>query len=528
MSARWKAFLTILFISTMLTCVYGQDMCPTWPGPGSVVTDPLELSSQNGVLTVNLTMRTLVDSGGVTHYCYWYDDTTEAPTLRVNPGDTLIFNLTNDLPPSPAGMQRGSADTTSGDPCAGGPMTISSTNVHYHGLNIPPTCHQDEVIKTTIQPGDPTFQYKIQIPKNDPPGLYWYHPHIHMFTAAQVVGGASGALIIGGLEKMRPEVAGLPERVLIVRQFNVPSPQQEAQTPLDKDDTGLQLSLNYVPDYINLRPAVIQIKPGEKQLWRVLNSTSTQFLALQLQGNQGPRNLLLVGLDGVPLKTPKLMPTVTIPPAGRAEFVVEGPPADAFADLVNIGFDTGPGGDPNPPKTLASIDSNANAPEPPVHLPGVRKQTALNRFANLANITPIAKRKLYFSEKTSSVTGTPQFFITVDGQKERLYDPDDPPAIVTRQGAVEDWTIENRSLEVHAFHIHQIHFLVLDKNGQPTDHVIRDTVQVPYWTGKGPYPSVTLRMDFRDPETVGTFLYHCHIPDHEDNGMMAKIKVLPK
>src|SRR5690348_2444455 len=112
-----------------------------------------ELSSQNGVLTVNLTMRTLVDSGGVTHYCYWYDDTTEAPTLRVNPGDTLIFNLTNDLPPSPAGMQRGSADTTSGDPCAGGPMTISSTNVHYHGLNIPPTCHQDEVIKTTIQPG---------------------------------------------------------------------------------------------------------------------------------------------------------------------------------------------------------------------------------------------------------------------------------------------------------------------------------------------------------------------------------------
>lgn len=238
--------------------------------------------------------------------------------------------------------------------------------------------------------------------------------------------------------------------------------------------------------------------------------------------------MLVVGLDGIPLKTPKLMPTVTIPPAGRAEFVVEGPPADVFADLVNIGFDTGPAGDPNPPRTLASIDSSVNAPEPPNRIPEARKQATLSRFANLVNAKPTAKRNLYFSEKASSITGTPQFFITVDGQKEREYDPDEPPAIVTRQGAVEDWTIENRSQEVHAFHIHQIHFLVLDKNGQPTDQVIRDTVQVPYWTGKGPYPSVTLRMDFRDPEIVGTFLYHCHILDHEDNGMMAKIKVLPK
>jgi FtsP/CotA-like multicopper oxidase with cupredoxin domain len=77
--------------------------------------------------------------------------------------------------------------------------------------------------------------------------------------------------------------------------------------------------------------------------------------------------------------------------------------------------------------------------------------------------------------------------------------------------------------------MHQLHFLVLEQNGQPTnDPVIHDTVKVPYWDGvSATYPSIKIRLDFRDPETVGTFLYHCHILDHEDGGMMAKIKVLP-
>ena len=65
-------------------------------------------------------------------------------------------------------------------------------------------------------------------------------------------------------------------------------------------------------------------------------------------------------------------------------------------------------------------------------------------------------------------------------------------------------------------------------NGQAvTDPAIRDTVDLPYWSGSGPYPSVKLRMDFRDPNTIGTFLYHCHILEHEDKGMMGSIRVDP-
>ena len=97
------------------------------------------------------------------------------------------------------------------------------------------------------------------------------------------------------------------------------------------------------------------------------------------------------------------------------------------------------------------------------------------------------------------------------------------------QGDVEDWLIENRSRETHAFHIHQTHFLILERHGVPVQEpYLRDTINVPYWDGFSPqYPSIKLRMDFRDPNIVGTFPYHCHILQHEDGGMMGTIRVLP-
>ena len=102
------------------------------------------------------------------------------------------------------------------------------------------------------------------------------------------------------------------------------------------------------------------------------------------------------------------------------------------------------------------------------------------------------------------------------------------PNIVAQQGTVEDWIIENRSRELHAFHIHQLHFLLLDYLGkQVNEDFLRDTVNVPYYDGRSlVYPSVRLRMDFRDPNIVGTFVYHCHLLEHEDRGMMGSIQVI--
>ena len=122
--------------------------------------------------------------------------------------------------------------------------------------------------------------------------------------------------------------------------------------------------------------------------------------------------------------------------------------------------------------------------------------------------------------------GPIQFFITVQGQTPTVFNPDNPPAIVTTQGAVENWTISNQADEAHEFHIHQIHFLLLEVNGKPVTGGHMDTINIPYWSSTGPYPSVKLRMDFRG-QTTGDFVYHCHILEHEDTGMMAIIRVLP-
>jgi len=140
---------------------------------------------------------------------------------------------------------------------------------------------------------------------------------------------------------------------------------------------------------------------------------------------------------------------------------------------------------------------------------------------------------LYFSEKLedpNNPNSATTFYITVEGQTPTPYDPrSSAPSIVAKQGDVEDWIIENRSSELHAFHIHQIHFQLIDWSGVPINEpFLRDTVNVPYFNERTlQYPSVRLRMDFRDPNTVGAFVYHCHLLEHEDNGMMALIQVVP-
>ena len=119
----------------------------------------------------------------------------------------------------------------------------------------------------------------------------------------------------------------------------------------------------------------------------------------------------------------------------------------------------------------------------------------------LGNVKPVRTRKIFFSEKPedANVQGSPTvFMITEDGKVPAPYDPDAAePDITVHEGDVEEWTIENRSTEAHAFHIHQIHFMLTQWNGTPVDEpFLRDTINVPYWKGPGtPYPNLTLRMD---------------------------------
>jgi FtsP/CotA-like multicopper oxidase with cupredoxin domain len=436
-----------------------------------------------------------------------------------------------------------------------------ATNLHFHGLSVPPVCHQDDVLNTLIAPGGPPFEYRFRIPDDQTPGLYWYHPHVHGMTSPQVLGGASGALIVEGLERATPAVAGLPERVFVIRDQDLLNPAaQPVQTdsmpaPLvlrdaegDILNTGTgggkpakDLSINFVPvPYPRYGPASIEIRPGERQLWRVLNGSAITYLDLQLLAGAQPQPLGVVALDGAPFtwgaaQAPPVLwqSHILLPPAARAEFIVKGPPAGTAASLVTRTVDTGPAGENDPTRPLARVISRDDAPEPLERLSAGPAPPLTPSGPPLRSLSAVKTRKLYFSERPrdpQNPSSPTEFTLTVEGQEPKPFDPHSAtPNLTVQQGDVEDWTIENRTRELHAFHIHQIRFMLLEWNGVPLDEpFLRDTINVAYWDGRSQvYPAVKLRMDFRDPHVIGTFVYHCHLLEHEDGGMMGLVQVIP-
>jgi FtsP/CotA-like multicopper oxidase with cupredoxin domain len=528
-------FVAFAFLLMPATLAAQNGPCPRCAA-GSTVTNPPALYSQAGMLTVNLSYQTAQDAQGRTLYCFTTPNGTESPTLHVHPGDHLVVNVKNLLPaPVPAtAMQMA---TNAATVCGAPTMDASSVNVHYHGTNTAPVCHQDEVIHTLINSGQ-SFTYNVAFPSDEPPGLYWYHPHVHGIAEPAVLGGASGAIIVDGIENLQPAVAGLPQRIFVIRDQNVAgNPQPGGPVP------SWDVTINYVPiAYPALTPAVIQTAPNEKQFWRVANSCADTILDLQVIYNGIPQQLLLVAVDGVPVGSQdgssqgKLIPVTDfrLPPASRMEFIVNGPPANVnSAQFLTQAINTGPDGDNDTQRVLANIQPVGDNIGPDAQINATPSTPGPQRFEGLASASVTAQRSLYFSENADQT----QFFITVDGQKPEVFSPDNPPAIQTTQGSVEDWTIQNRALENHEFHLHQIHFMVLAQNNfqingsQPVQAIqgqLLDMVEIPFWDGNPahPYPSVTLRMDFRGND-IGDFVYHCHILNHEDQGMMAIIRVLP-
>jgi FtsP/CotA-like multicopper oxidase with cupredoxin domain len=271
--------------------------------------------------------------------------------------------------------------------------------------------------------------------------------------------------------------------------------------------------------------ASVGIKPGETELFRVLNASGHRHFDLAVDGKQ----LQLVAQDGVPINTYPGAPTsiavndLVIPPAGRVEFLVTG--SSAPAALISKCVQTGPAGDTSPQIALGVLTDDTNWPNAATATTLAKRvlKLASVRFSQYYHSTmpaPAAQRLIHFSEDDNG------FYI--NGAQ---YDPTGPPMITAHSGTTEEWTLENDSQEIHDFHIHQTHFIVESVNGvaQPNPHWIDTVIIPPVGIGVAGQiiPSqVKVLIDFRDPTIKGTFLFHCHILDHEDGGMMAKIAVI--
>ena len=524
---------------------------------GSVIDNPPALYSQNGVLNVRFSYQTTTDSVGRQLYCFMTPNGLENPTLHVNPGDTLNITVTNNTPFTDTAMNEmdeafnppNCGDTTfelnSVAPSTGPPgppptfgMTSGSMNIHYHGTNTSPACHGDNVTKTLInpslQPGSPasTFQYNVQFPANEPPGLYWYHPHVHMLAEAAVFGGASGALIVDGINNVQPAVGGLPERVIVIRdqQFLDPTISESccnSTNTIDGQIPQRDLSVNFVPldttakldssgnlISVSYTPAVIYMQPGEQQFWRVCNCNSDAPLDLQVRFDGAPQTIQIVGIDAVPVNSqdgpqpPALIPVTNfrIPPASRVEFIVNAPPSTVkLAQLVTQFIFSGPIGDTLPTRPLLTMQLvNDDTERADNKVPAsTRIVTTQQRFGGIDDVTPALTRTLYFEEYQDGSA----FFVNASGcvtssgaqcrtqpyPTDTPFDNNNPPAFITTQGTVEKWIVQNHANENHELHQHQVHFKVLSQ----------DNFTVNCWNNlpTGPYcsqPAPAIQRQFLD------------------------------
>jgi FtsP/CotA-like multicopper oxidase with cupredoxin domain len=425
--------------------------------------EPLSLSSQAGVLPVTLTaQRSTIDIGGQQAVTEVYDGSYIPPTLRVRPGDVIRLRLVNRLD--------------------------QPTNLHTHGLHVSPAGNSDNIF-LTVAPGQ-SQDYEFRIPRTHPSGLFWYHPHAHGFSNEQVRNGMSGALVVEGLLDSFPALRGIRERVLLLKDIQLENGKIASRSIGDH-------TIRTVNGLVN---PILDLRPGETELWRIGNVGANLYYRLRLDGQQ----LYQVARDGNRLARVVPADEILLPPGGRIEVLVQPPRLGTYV-LRTLAVDTGPGGNQYPGAELATMQVEGKALTPRT-LPG--ELLPVNDLRGKVT----GSRTIIFSE--GEVGGKDVYY--VNGK------PFDPNRVDTRVrlGAVEAWTIKNESDEQHDFHIHQGGFQLIEVNGvpQPLDGYY-DTVDVPV---KG---EIKIIIPFTDSTEVGKFVYHCHLLSHEDKGMMATIEV---
>src|SRR5712691_10446353 len=388
--------------------------------PPALLPTPPELRAKGH--TLSLTLHAAITSDG--RNSFYFNGQPNAPTLRLSPGDQLKITYVNDLPAK-------ATETCAITPC------MDMTNLHFHGLTVSPDAPQDDVLGMMAMPGQ-SLRYTVQIPADHPPGLYWYHTHPHGESHRQALDGMSGAIVIEGMESYFPPLAGLPERILVVRGLSLVHDPQAAdlklRVKLSSDVCGAEPEAPEEVFTVNgsVRPQ-IEIAPGERQFWRLVNASADRYLDLQLEG----QTFEIVAMDGMPIALhdpnhrTRIVGHVLLPPAGRLEAIVTGPAAGTLRRLISRCVDTGPDGDPNPAMVLADIVPHPAANPTPRELESSRKP-------DLKALDLAAEEK-----------APPRFIVTFTEDKKGFYIngekfvPDAAPMVRGKIGTFQHWRIVN-------------------------------------------------------------------------------------
>jgi FtsP/CotA-like multicopper oxidase with cupredoxin domain len=445
-------------------------------GPALDLTTITDINPEPNIVEVNL-----VAAVGETQYIagkatqiWGYQDGSKpgagpivpGPTIEARKGDTVIVHFRNELP--------------------------EGTTIHWHGIRVPNGADGTHATQHEIHAGA-TFDYEFTVMD---PGTFWFHPHVR--SDVQIERGLYGMLLVRG----GTEVPASADRAFILDDVKLDDSGQIA--PFVDSDLmiGRQGDLILANGRAGGR---IRVKNGARERWRFANAANARYFSLRLKGHK----FTVVGWDGGILPEPYQVETVLIAPGERYEVLVdlkgeesESLPLETLYYFRAHGM---PYVDPAPIFWL-DFEGRAEAPAPLPTTWGPAPDIEINSSTVVQNL-------VFKDEEAHSETERPRFLIN------DLEHPNVPDIHGTSDD-IEIWNIKNEGEMDHPFHLHGMFFKVLDVNGEPPDHQgWKDTVNLKH--------PATMRIAIRYGG-VGRWMYHCHILEHAENGMMAELVLSPK
>lgn len=470
---------------------------------------PAVYTSTDGLLDLDLEASyKTINLNGKPATLMAYNGQVPGPRLEARPGDTVRIRFTNNLP----------------DP----------TNIHYHGLNISHSGNADNVF-LSVQPGE-TFTYEFSLPEDHPAGTFWYHPHRHGFVANQVFAGLSGFFVVRSDLDEIPEVKAASEAFLALKDFqlddegNIASPDRMAVM------MGREGALVTASGQVN--PSLSIPANGLLRL-RLLNASISRFYRLQVEQH----SMQLIATDGGALSAPVEVKELLLVPGERAEVLIRGDGEASPQEnrtpgsyrLLNLPYDRGGmgmmGGNSmggmqmGEGHSMGGMDMNSSDPATSGETLPLATFTYSDSPQNEIAVLPaqlIPIEPLPAAQNTRRIELSMRMLF-MRGMAFTLNDKtysEDRTDIQVPLNTVEEWEIANVDADMmdHPFHLHAAPFQVISRNGQPEPYPAwKDTVLV-----RG---GETLRIRIHFKDFPGKSVYHCHILDHEELGMMGVIDV---
>ena len=374
----------------------------------------------------------------------------------------------------------------------GVPLEVRFTNrlseptlIHWHGLRVPAAMDGTQAVQRPVQPGE-TFTYRFTPPDA---GTFWYHPHAN--ETEQLEKGLYGALIVRGDDE--PLVDG--ERILVLDDVNVDRSGRLANFGGFRErHDGREGDVRLINGE---REPQLTVAAGQIERWRIINASSARYVRLSLGGAP----FRIIGTDGGLIEAPVDATEVLLPAADRVDILV-GPWAEGQKMSIDSLTYKRRTMKTRGTETFGSIvvgpakASHASIPD------------RLRTIVPLAAIDAAPTRRVKFSVGLNLRT---ILDFRVNGETHHQDKP-------VKVGELQVWDVVNSSLMDHPFHLHGFFFQVLSINGKaPAFRSWEDVVNLP--------PRSTVRIAWIPDDRPGSWMYHCHILEHHEAGMMGHFEV---